>query len=230
MALILCIETSTDICSVAIARGGRVVALCESAAARDHARSLGPLVERALREAQVAPAALDAVAVSKGPGSYTGLRIGVSLAKGVCYALGIPLIGVGSLRSLARVALESLPDPENSLLCPMIDARRMEVYAQIFDWRLEPLSPVEAHIIDTESFSQFRPHGGGEFLIFGDGALKCASTLAPRARYIDVKTSASGLVADAEVAFEAGRFEDTAYFEPFYLKDFVVTTTRKKLF
>lgn len=265
MALILCIETGTDICSVALARDGRLLALHEGAAQRDHARSLAPFVDRALCGAGVAPGELDAVAVSKGPGSYTGLRIGVSFAKGMCYALGIPLIGVGSLLSLAAVAREqiledtdaengrlvshgltatsrdrpSLRSPQsaateatpldNTLLCPMIDARRMEVYAGVFDWRLDPLSPVEAHIIDAGSFSQFRLAAGGEFLIFGDGAAKCAEALAPRARYIEVKPSARGLIAAAHAAFDAGTFEDTAYFEPFYLKDFVVTTTRKKL-
>lgn len=231
MALILCIETGTDTCSVALARDGQLVALCESAADRDHARNLGPYIDRALQMADLSVSQLDAVAVSKGPGSYTGLRIGVSLAKGMCYALDIPLVSVGSLRSLAAMAVEEfsnggfpLADMERTLLCPMIDARRMEVYAGVFDWWLNPLSPVGAHIIDAESFSEFEPEEGGEFIIFGDGAAKCAGVLSHRARYVDVKPSAHGLIADAQAAFDAARFEDTAYFEPFYLKDFVVTT------
>jgi len=263
MASILCIETGTDVCSVALALGGRTATLRESAAVRDHARMLAPFIEETLAEAGVVPAALDAVAVSMGPGSYTGLRIGVSLAKGMCYALGIPLIGVGSLLSLATVAKEKIlaadgGSPEgfrDTLLCPMIDARRMEVYAGVFDMALNPLSPVAAHIITADSFREFipgspdssgisggpvSPHpgdasggesgaaSGGHFTIFGDGAAKCVGILPPQVEYIDVQASAQGLIAAAEAACAAGRFEDVAYFEPFYLKDFVVTTTRKR--
>ncbi|GHV01212.1 tRNA (adenosine(37)-N6)-threonylcarbamoyltransferase complex dimerization subunit type 1 TsaB [Bacteroidia bacterium] len=241
MARILCIETGTDICSAAIAQDGEVVALRESPPDRDHARNLAPFINELLRGAGLQAGQLEAVAVGMGPGSYTGLRIGVSLAKGICYGLEIPLVGVGSLRSLARMAREELrqgqrgpapTEPGLTLLCPMIDARRMEVYSAVFDWQLDALTPVGAHIIDKDSFAGMIPatSAQGEFVIFGDGASKCVGVLPPHVRHIEVSPSARGLAVDAEEAFRLGRFEDVAYFEPFYLKDFVVTTTRKKMF
>jgi tRNA threonylcarbamoyladenosine biosynthesis protein TsaB len=205
---------------------------------------------------------LSAVAVSKGPGSYTGLRIGVSFAKGLCYGLGIPLIGVGSLESLCEVARMGLNvEPGlgagevavsdlrcksgGELFVPMIDARRMEVYGQVFDAQGRALTEPEAWIVDEDSLGEWRgadcwsgasdgcaDRGGGrekEVYIFGSGAEKCREVL-PWARFLDVKPSASGMVRLAAEAFAAGRFEDTAYFEPLYLKDFVVTTSTKKLF
>lgn len=237
MSLILSIETGTNICSVALARDNELIALRESAEGRDHARKVALYIDELLRENQYDPDELDAVAVSKGPGSYTGLRIGVSTAKGLCYALGIPLLSVSSTESLARVAAEDyeagildVDDWANALLCPMIDARRMEVYAQVFDSALLPLTDVGAYVIDEGSFGEFIGRGRG-FVIFGDGAAKCVETL-PRdgVQLIDVAPSARGLVEPAFEAFKAGRHEDVAYFEPFYLKDFVVTTSKKKLF
>ncbi len=151
--IILGIETSTDICSVALFRGGEVVALRESGGS-EHARLLAVYIDEALREAGVAPSALDAVAVSAGPGSYTGLRIGVSTAKGVCYALGIPLIAVGSLEALACQIAGTFP--EGTLLRPMIDARRMEVYTQLFDHNARPLGEVEAVVVNENSFGEIR--------------------------------------------------------------------------
>ena len=140
MSLILCIETGTDVCSVGIAKDGELLSLRESDEGRDHARKVGVFVDELLRETGIAPDELDAVAVGKGPGSYTGLRIGVSFAKGLCYGVRKPLVAVGSLDALAEVALEdyeagilSVPDWEHACLCPMVDARRMEVYAQVFD-------------------------------------------------------------------------------------------------
>lgn len=235
MALILCIETATGVCSAALARDGELISLRESSEGRNHARNLGVYVHELLDSCDVSADDLDAVAVSSGPGSYTGLRIGVSLAKGICYASDIPLIAVDSLRSLAAVALEDhdagildIDDIDSVMLCPMIDARRMEVYAEVFDTHLNTLSPVEAHIITPESFSEFISRG--EFVIFGDGAAKCVDTLPAGIKYVDVVASARGLVGAASEAFAVGRFEDTAYFEPFYMKDFVVTTSKKKLF
>lgn len=239
MAIILCIETGTDICSAALARDGRIVSLRESGNTRDHARALGGYVDELLRGNDLAPKELDAVAVGRGPGSYTGLRIGVSLAKGMCYALGIPLIAVGSLEAMARVAIEDfragiLPinDFERALLCPMIDARRMEVYTQVFDTSLRTLTDVSAEIVVPESFSQFLTDADSrEFVIFGNGAAKCIDILPPgRVKYAEVAPSARGLAVPAQEAFDAGRFEDTAYFEPFYLKDFVVIGSSKKFF
>ena len=219
MALILCIETGTDICSVGIARDGELLSLRESDEGRDHARKVGVFVDELLRETGIAPDDLDAVAVGKGPGSYTGLRIGVSFAKGLCYGLRKPLLSVGSLDALAEVAREdyeagivSVGEWERAFLCPMVDARRMEVYAQVFD---------------GGSFASFRSQGR-PFVIFGSGARKCAGVL-PDAVFVEVTPSARGLARLAQRVFDEGRTEDVAYFEPFYLKDFVVTTPKKKL-
>ena len=208
MSLILAIETGTDICSVGIAKDGELLSLRESDEGRDHARKVGVFVDELLRETDIAPDELDAVAVGKGPGSYTGLRIGVSFAKGLCYGLQKPLVAVGSLDALAEVAREdyeagilAVDDWSNALLCPMVDAG---------------------------SFAAFRGLGR-PFVIFGSGARKCAGILSD-AVCVEVTPSARGLARLAQQALDEGRTEDIAYFEPFYLKDFVVTTSRKKLF
>lgn len=235
MALILCIETGTDICSVGIARDGELISLRESDEGRDHARQVGVFVDELLDEMGLQPEDLDAVAVGKGPGSYTGLRIGVSFAKGLCYGIQKPLIAIGSLNALTEVAREDyeagILDVEgwnDAVLCPMVDARRMEVYTQRFDAEGKALSEVTAEIIDGESFAAERV-SERPFVIFGNGAKKCEEVLSG-AQWVAVAPSARGLVRLAEEAFEAGQFEDIAYFEPFYLKDFVVTTSKKRLF
>ena len=235
MALILCIETGTDICSVGIARDGELISLRESDEGRDHARQVGVFVDELLDEMGLQPEDLDAVAVGKGPGSYTGLRIGVSFAKGLCYGIQKPLIAIGSLNALTEVAREDyeagILDVEgwdDAVLCPMVDARRMEVYTQRFDAEGKALSEVSAEIIDGESFAAERV-SERPFVIFGNGAKKCEEVLSG-AQWVAVAPSARGLVRLAEEAFEEGRFEDIAYFEPFYLKDFVVTTSKKRLF
>ena len=176
-----------------------------------------------------------AVAVGKGPGSYTGLRIGVSFAKGLCYGLRIPLVAIGSLDALTEVAKEdyeagilSVDRWEEACLCPMVDARRMEVYTRVFDAAGTPLSEVSAEVVTAESFAAWRGDGH-PFVIFGNGAAKCAGLL-PDATLIQVAPSARGLARLAQEALDAGRTEDIAYFEPFYLKDFVVTRSKKKLF
>lgn len=233
MSLILCIETGTDICSVGIARDGELMSLRESDQGRDHAKQVAVFVDELLRETGVKPDELDAVAVGMGPGSYTGLRIGVSFAKGLCYGLNIPLLAVGSLEALTDVAIKDyeagiiqVEGWDEALLCPMVDARRMEVYTQIFNSRCEAQSEVSAEIITEESFSQWRAKG--KLVIFGNGAAKCQEML-PDAIYIDVAPSARGLTRIAHQLFEAGKTEDIAYFEPFYLKDFVVIPSKKKL-
>ena len=233
MATILCIETGTDICSVGIAREGEIVSMLESDEGRDHARKVGVFVDELLRSTGIAPDEIDAVAVGKGPGSYTGLRIGVSFAKGLCYGLQKPLIAVGSLDALTAVAREEfeagiidVEDWDKVQLCPMVDARRMEVYAQIFDSCGKPLSEVAAEVVTEESFAEWRKDG--HFVIFGNGAAKCAEVLGG-ATLINVAPSVRGIAPLAQKAFDEGRFEDIAYFEPFYLKDFVVTTSKKKL-
>lgn len=235
MALILSIETGTDICSVALANDGELIALRESDEGRDHAKKVALFVDELLRETGVQPSDLDAIAVGKGPGSYTGLRIGVSFAKGMCYALDIPLIAVGSLDALTEVAREDfdagildLEDSEweGAYLCPMVDARRMEVYAQVFDTEGRAHSDVVAEVITEESFAKWRAEG--RFVIFGNGAAKCTETLKDVA-LVSVAPSARGIVRLAEEAFNAVRFEDLAYFEPFYLKEFLVIPSKKKL-
>ena len=234
MALILCIETGTDICSAGIARDGELVSLRESEAGRDHARNIAVFVDELLRQCDIRPDELDAVAVGRGPGSYTGLRIGVSFAKGLCYGSGIPLLAVDSLASLAGVAMEDreagIINVDNwaaARLCPMVDARRMEVYSRIFDTAGRPLGDVAAVVVDGNSFAAFRG-GDAPFVIFGSGAAKCSEVL-PDAVLVDVVPSVRGMVRLAEEAFRAGEFVDVAYFEPLYLKDFVVTTRKKPL-
>ncbi len=234
MATILCIETGTDICSVGIAREGEIVSMLESDEGRDHARKVGVFVDELLRTTGISPDEIDAVAVGKGPGSYTGLRIGVSFAKGLCYGLQKPLIAVGSLDALTAVAREDyeagIVDVENweqARLCPMVDARRMEVYAQVFDSAGAPLTDVAAEVVTDESFAEWRKEGN--FVIFGNGAAKCTEVLTD-AVLVNVIPSVRGIAPLAQKAFDEGRFEDIAYFEPFYLKDFVVTASKKKLF
>ena len=235
MALILSIETGTDICSVALANDGELMALRESDEGRDHAKRVAIFVDELLRETGVQPSDLDAIAIGKGPGSYTGLRIGVSFAKGMCYALNIPLIAIGSLDALTEVAREDydagildIEDEEwaKARLCPMVDARRMEVYSQIFDTKGKPQSEVVAEVVTGESYKEWREEQ--TFVIFGNGAKKCTEVLAD-AKFVSVAPSARGIVRLAEEAYNSERFEDIAYFEPFYLKEFLVIPSKKKL-
>lgn len=236
MARILCIEAGTDVGSVALGENGKLVSLLESTEGREHARNLAVYVEEILRENDLDASDLDAVAIGKGPGSYTGLRICTALAKGLCYGARIPLIAVGSLEALCRVALEDyeagvldLDELAGSTLLPMIDARRMEVYCQLFDERVRPLSEVEAHILTPESFLPQRH--AGQLVLFGNGAAKSKTLFTePNVRFVEVVPSARGLIGPAFDAFENTHFEDIAYFEPFYLKDFLVTASTKKLF
>lgn len=234
MALILCIETGTDICSVGIVKDGELVSLRESDAGRDHASKVGVFVDELLRETGISPQDIDAVAVGKGPGSYTGLRIGVSFAKGLCYALSCPLIAVNSMEALANVAIEDyeagiidIDEWQDATLCPMVDARRMEVYAQLFNTNGKPCSEVSAEIITEDSFAQVRNES--RLIIFGSGAAKCTEVLSD-AIAIEITPSVRGMAKLAQKAFDTNDFVDVAYFEPFYLKNFVVTTSKKKLF
>lgn len=234
MALILSIETGTDICSVALANDGELMALRESDEGRDHAKKVALFVDELLRETGVQSSDLDAIAVGKGPGSYTGLRIGVSFAKGMCYALDIPLIAIGSLDALTEVAREDydagILDIEEeewakAKLCPLVDARRMEVYAEVFDNEGKALTDVVAEVVTEDSFKEWRKD---KFVIFGNGAKKCTELLSD-AIFVDIAPSARGIVRLAEESFKAQKFEDLAYFEPFYLKEFLVIPSKKKL-
>ena len=233
MSLILCIETGTDICSVGVARDGELVSLRESDEGRDHAKKVGVFVDELLRETGISPDELDAVAVGMGPGSYTGLRIGVSFAKGLCYGLGIPLVAVGSLDAMAAVAIEDndagildVDNWENAVLCPMVDARRMEVYTRLFDAKGNALSDVTAEVVTEQTFADVRRER--QMVMFGNGAAKCREVLHD-ATYINITPSARGLARLAEQRLSAGQTEDIAYFEPFYLKDFIVIPSKKKL-
>lgn len=233
MSLILCIETGTDICSVGLARDGELVSLRESDEGRDHAKKVGVFVDELLRETGVSPDELDAVAVGMGPGSYTGLRIGVSFAKGLCYGLNIPLVAVGSLDALAQVAIEDheagiidVESWDNAVLAPMVDARRMEVYTCLFDTVGTPLKEVSAEVVTEDTFADVRRER--RLVIFGNGAAKCREVM-PDATYINITPSARGLARLAQQRLSAGQTEDIAYFEPFYLKDFIVIPSKKKL-
>lgn len=233
MSYILSIETGTDICSVALSHNSKLISLREVNDIKGHAKNLAIFVEEVLSENRISPEELSAVAVSKGPGSYTGLRIGVSLAKGICYGAKIPLIAVSSLESMAQVACDdyeasllSVKDRSSALLCPMIDARRMEVYAQLFDFELNPLTGIDAHIIDQDSFKEIVKDR--QLIIFGTGAAKCEGVITSVDTLLyETEPSARGMVKLAHKAFESGQFEDIAYFEPFYLKDFVAGVSKK---
>ena len=223
MALILSIETSTKVCSVAFHENGILLSFSEIFIEKSHSKMITVLVEQLLKELQKKFSDIDAVAVSKGPGSYTGLRIGVSTAKGLCYALDKPLIGVNTLLSMALGAKENLSG--DYLLCPMIDARRMEVYCALYDQDLSIIEDTQAKIIDENSFSEYIINK--RIFFFGDGAAKCSSILG---KYADA-TFMEGVYPCAKnigyLAYDSWNkkaLEDVAYFEPYYLKDFVTKT------
>lgn len=229
MATLLNLETSTTLCSVAVSKDGMVVFNKQSEDGPSHATLLGQYVEEATAFVRANNMKLDAVAVSCGPGSYTGLRIGVSTAKGLCYALDVPLIAVNTLELLACTLLFDDQTDEDALLCPMIDARRMEVYAAIYDRSLQALRPVSADIIDESSYSSFLENN--KICFFGNGAEKCRTTIThSNARFkTGVHPVAQNMVALAEKSFRESSFVDIAYFEPFYLKDFVATVAKNKV-
>ena len=229
MACILYIETATEVCSVALSQNGQILFECEDRNGPSHATLLGVFVSKAMDVLNTKSLKLDAIAVSCGPGSYTGLRIGVSEAKGLCFGLDIPLIAIGTLQLMAQtVSQRSLVDKE-TLLCPMIDARRMEVYDEVFDGNLKQLRKVSADIIDENSFSDLLVDT--KIAFFGNGADKCkASLTSENAIFLDnIYPKASDMVALAEESFAKNNFVDTAYFEPFYLKEFVATIAKNKV-
>lgn len=227
MAKILQIETATAICSVAVSVNGETVSFREEQGQNLHAANLTLFIDEAVKAAGLSYQELDAIAVSKGPGSYTGLRIGVSTAKGLCYALDKPLIAIETLEMMAAGYLSENLD-YSGLICPMIDARRMEVYTSILDRSLNVITPTEAKIIDEASFNGFLSEQVITFL--GDGAAKCAEVLThPNAKFDAAHfNSARYMSRLANEAFSSNKFEDVAYFEPFYLKDFVVTPSKKQ--
>jgi tRNA threonylcarbamoyladenosine biosynthesis protein TsaB len=282
MAKILLIETSTALLSTAIVEDGTVVCSEECDELRSHASLTAVFIDRMLKKEGLGMKDFDAVAVSKGPGSYTGLRVGVSTAKGLCFGAGIPLIGIGTLDILAAQACCGVTDVPAQACCgvtdvstqaccgaapdeasappvrtsvgrekasgntgavgstilpssgagwryivPMIDARRMEVYCALYTPDGKQLTNVEARIVEPDSFA--KELSEGPVLFIGDGAEKCRETI-PGGSFVQCYPKASAMAPLAEAAFREGRFEDLAYFEPFYLKDFVATVSRKKLF
>jgi tRNA threonylcarbamoyladenosine biosynthesis protein TsaB len=229
MANILLIETATQVCSVGVCTHDGLVAIKESHDQKSHAEWITTFIQEVLTEASLPIEKLDAVAVSKGPGSYTGLRIGVSTAKGFCYALDKPLIAIDTLEALAFGMKNQLKQMEaNTLFCPMIDARRMEVYAALFDRDLVPVQQTHALPVNEDSFQ----HLWSEHTIYfaGDGAPKCKSLFQkqPKARFIELECSVRQMVSLALKAFDQKDFENLAYFEPFYLKDFIAGIPRVK--
>jgi len=225
MALILNIETATTVCSVSLAKDGKLLSIKEQNGDYSHSENLTLFIEDVCKQANISLSQVDAIAVSKGPGSYTGLRIGVSTAKGLCYSLDKPLIAINTLQHITMSILPKLPTPNSQLptyLCPMLDARRMEVYCAIYNSEGNVIKETAAEIIDEHSFADILKENTVVF--FGDGSAKCKETFSknPNAIFIDdVVPSAKDMIALSEKAYNEMRFEDIAYFEPFYLKDFV---------
>jgi tRNA threonylcarbamoyladenosine biosynthesis protein TsaB len=223
MALILCIETATSVCSVALTSTESVVGYRETKISNSHAEVVTVFIDQLIKDSGYTYTDLSAIAVSKGPGSYTGLRIGVSTAKGLCYALDIPLIGIPTLLTMtigAKKGHFSHTD-QTVLFCPMIDARRMEVYSALFDINYQQVRETKAEIIDKESFAALLVNN--KIVFFGDGAAKCREMIDhPNAIfYDDIFPSAQNMAITSFDAFQNKHFEDVAYFEPYYLKDFI---------
>ena len=223
MERIILIETSTALCSTALAENGAIVSYKESSAPKAHASLTAVFIQEMLSERGLTINDCDAVCVSMGPGSYTGLRVGVSTAKGLCFGAGKPLIAVGTLDTLVAQA-----SGDYRFIIPMVDARRMEVYTAVFEngRQITETAPV---IIDENSFAEYLEQG--PCLFIGDGAGKCADVSRhPNAHFCQCHPKASSMLAPALAAYRAGDFKDVAYFEPFYLKEFVATVSKKKLF
>ena len=229
MSCILNIETSTSVCSVAASQDGQTIFVKEDLKGPSHAVSLGVFVDEALSFIDSHAIPLDAVAVSCGPGSYTGLRIGVSMAKGICYGRNVPLIGLPTLEVLSVPVLLYHDLPEDALLCPMLDARRMEVYSSIYDSHLNTIRATTADIVDANSYASFLENG--KVCFFGDGAAKCETVItSPNACFIaGIYPLAVNMASLSQKAYDDGRFENVAYFEPFYLKEFVASKPKKLL-
>jgi len=235
MSKILLLETSTSKCSAALSDGERIISHRETEDPRAHASRLCPFVDGILKEAGLAISDLDAVAVSGGPGSYTGLRVGVSTAKGLCFGGEKPLISVGTLDVLAWQAIEAHTLPSGAIIIPMVDARRMEVYTQTFSTAGEPLSECEAKVLDADSFSDL--FASGNILVFiGDGVEKYRRFLEEHSPekvsvciFMEQCPDARAMAVPASRKAASGLFEDSAYYEPFYLKEFVAGVSKKSV-
>ena len=222
MARILCIETSTKVCSIGLAEDGRILQLVEDTAhSYSHAEQVNLFIEQVLSDCGFEN--LDAIAVSEGPGSYTGLRIGISTAKGICFAKNIPIIKVSSLEAMSS----QIKSKTNLLHIPMIDARRMEVFCAGFNEKNQEIFSTRAEIIDQNSFNDYEDFD--EIKFFGDGAEKCREIIeSDKFSFVSAYASASGLAPLAELKYQNENFEDLAYFEPYYLKDFVAGVPKVK--
>jgi tRNA threonylcarbamoyladenosine biosynthesis protein TsaB len=232
--MVICIETATNLCSVALCSNAGVISLRENNDLRSHASMLTVLIGEIMNENGLTAKELEAVAVGKGPGSYTGLRIGVSVAKGIAYAASIPLVAVDTTLSMfwgmSGRAEEITGDEANTLFCPMIDARRMEVYHAIYEPHGNMVKEISAEIINEESFSEIPE--SKRIIFFGDGAAKCKEIIRRKNVYFadDFRISASDMQKPVYQAVDNRDFEDVAYFEPFYLKDFITSIPRKNIF
>ena len=227
MSIILGIETATKVCSIALSKDDELLAIEEVGGEYSHAENVTNFIEKVVKKANIQFNDIDAIAVSKGPGSYTGLRIGVSSAKGLCYALNKPLIAIDTLQAMALRMAKQTTD-KNLLFCPMIDARRMEVYTAIYNASNELIEPISAKIIDENSFSQLLTKQ--KVLFFGDGAEKCKIIFEQHSNALfndDILPSATEINELALKKLNNNELEDVAYFEPFYLKDFIATTPKK---
>lgn len=220
---ILYIETATDVCSVALSRGAEVIGLKEEAGGNNHAKHLLPFVDEVLKQGGCTVSDLNGVAVSVGPGSYTGLRIGVSTAKGIAYTAGIPVMAVGTLESIAQGARESWTDAftEPLQIVPMLDARRMEVFTTRYSFDMQSLEEVSAKIVDENTFAELLSEH--KVLFCGNGMPKCREILSanPNAFFAEVTVSAKNMLPAALRKWQNSDFENVAYFEPFYLKEYV---------
>lgn len=230
MSCILNIETSTNVCSVAVSENGACIFNKEDREGPNHAVLLGVFVEEALSFIDSHAIPLDAVAVSCGPGSYTGLRIGLSMAKGICYGRDVKLIAIPTLELMCvPLLLNEKVAEDNALLCPMLDARRMEVYAHITNTALQTVKETSADIVEANTYDEYLQNNVVYF--FGNGADKCKEVIThPNARFIEnIVPLAKNMFPLAEKRMAEERFEDVAYFVPFYLKDFVAKEAKKLL-
>lgn len=230
MSCILNIDTSTNVCSVAVSQDGACIFDKEDHSGPNHAERLGAFVDEAFSFIDNHAIPLDAVAVSCGPGSYTGLRIGVSMAKGICYGRDVKLLAVPTLELLCvPVLLREMVTDDDALLCPMLDARRMEVYAQLFTRSLREVRPIQADVVDADTYREYLDKHPVYF--FGNGAMKCKEVIDhPNAHFIEgIEALAKNMLPLAERRMAREEFEDVAYFVPFYLKDFVAKQPRKLL-
>ncbi len=230
MNTILNIDTSTTVCSVALSAGGECLSMRKDESGNSHSRVIGVFTQQLLQEADSNGWKVAAVALSQGPGSYTGLRIGTSFAKGLCYGMDIPLIAIPTLKIMAWAVAQRLKAEgvhTDALLCPMIDARRMEVYSAVYDIELNEAEAVSAKIIDQESFSDLLANR--KIYFFGNGSNKCKDAITSHnATFIDgVNPLATDMAVMAHEAYNKKEFADVAYFEPFYLKDFIATKPKR---